>query len=169
MDRLAPIEAATGLEFVLQISPLDQLHDVVEMPFLLAKAIEANDVGMLELLEGLDFGLEPLAKALLDGQPRAEDFNGRRLTGFDIFALIDGPHPTTADPLTDAIGSQLLEFHSCNLTRRPVGFHTRRSGPVVDQTSRWQDFPACKGLTPMPERRVSATIVTCRHAIDYGA
>ena len=126
MGRLAPVEPAAGLQLVLEIRPLDQLHHVIEMPLLLAKAIQANDVGVLELLEGLDLGLEPLAKPLFDGQPGAEDLDGRHLAGLDVLALIDGPHPAAADPLADAIGSQMIEFHPCNLTRRVAAFHMRR-------------------------------------------
>src|SRR5690349_15505812 len=86
MGRLAPGEPAAGLQFVFDVRPLDQFHYVIQIAGLFAEAVEPDDVRMLELLERLDLGLESLTKALLDGEPRAQDLDRGRLPAFDVCA-----------------------------------------------------------------------------------
>ena len=119
MPRLvvsAPIEAAAGLQFVFEIRAVDQLHRIEDHAVLLAEAVEPNDIRMLQLLERFDFDFEPLAKTLFDGQMRIENLDRRRLAGFDIQALEDGPHAAAAKPPAKTIGSELFQLHQSNVT-----------------------------------------------------
>ena len=65
---VAPIEAATGCQLVLQRTPLDQLHHVVQISVFFAIAVKLDDVRVQQSLERFNLLLEALAKILVVGQ-----------------------------------------------------------------------------------------------------
>ena len=91
--HLAPIEMPAMPQFLFQAVPLDQFHRVEQMPFLFAKPKQPHDVGMIELAERFDFGLETIPKTLLLGQVGREEFDGGRLAVSWWIALYTVPMP----------------------------------------------------------------------------
>ncbi len=106
-----PVERAPPLQLLVEALAVDHLHGVEEEPFLFAEPEQAHDVRVAQLLEGLDLGLEPVAKI---GTPRhrgREDLQRGRLVGLHVHRPVDGPHAAVTQRADDSIGPQSFRFH----------------------------------------------------------
>ena len=110
--HLAPVESPPVGQLLLEAAPVDQFHDVEEMFVLLAESEQPHDVWVIQLPQGLDLGLEPLAESLFLGQGGGEELDGRRLVRFEVHPLVDGPHAAAAQLAYDPVWSELLDFHA---------------------------------------------------------
>ena len=111
LGHLAPIEPPSPPQFLLQAAADDQFHGVEQLAVLFAEAEQPHDVGVVELAEGLDFGLEADAEVLLLGKAAGQQFDGRRFAGLAMDPMIDGPHAAPAKRADDPIGAKPFDFH----------------------------------------------------------
>ncbi len=110
-QHFAPGEDPPAAQLRFQAAAGDQFHGVEEVVALLAEAEEADDVRMVELAEGLDFGLEALAEVGLVDEGLGEELDGGRLAGFGVDPFIDGAHAAAAEFPPDSVGTQLVDLH----------------------------------------------------------
>src|SRR5437870_10881797 len=62
VEHLGPRQLALGEQDVVEALALDVFHRIIIMAVLEARFDEADDVGMIELAEGVDLALETLQK-----------------------------------------------------------------------------------------------------------
>ena len=74
-DRIVQRELLLPLEPAPQRLPLDERHDVVQQPAGVARVVERQDIGVLEVGGDLDLAQEPVGPDR-SGQLRPEDLDG---------------------------------------------------------------------------------------------
>ena len=104
-QHFAPGEDPPAAQLRFQAAAGDQFHGVEEVVALLAEAEEADDVRMIELAEGLDFGLEALAEVGLVDEGLGEELDGGRLAALGVDPFIDGAHAAAAEFPPDSVGT----------------------------------------------------------------
>ena len=127
VDRLLPIEASSGLQFIFETAAVHQLHRVVEIVVLLAEAVEPYDIRVAQLAQRLDLGLEAVAKPIVMGQRHGEQLDRGGLAGFGHDRLEDGAHAAAAQLAADLVRSKLLDGHKRSLRFRGSRPYDRRS------------------------------------------
>ena len=119
-----PVERTAAAKLLFQAVAVDQLHRVEQLAFLLAEAEQADDVGVAQLAERFDLGLEAGAEPLFSGQRGREQLDGGRLAGLAVDRLIDRAHAAPAELADDLIRSEPLDFHknksNACASRRPA-------------------------------------------------
>ena len=135
-SRLAPIEAAAGLQLVLQIRARHELHCVIGVAVLNAMAKQPHDIWMLELFEGLNLNAKSFTKTFFVGKMRIEQLDCCRFVGVYVDRLVDRAHPAAAELFDDFVWAKLFElYHTMNgeersgklLYRTNAAVHLRRA------------------------------------------
>ena len=104
-QHFAPGEDPPAAQLGFEAVAGDQFHGVEEVVALLAEAEEADDMGMVELAEGLDLRLEAVAEVGLMDERFGQQLDGGRLAAFDVDAFIDGAHAAAAEFPPDSVGT----------------------------------------------------------------
>ncbi len=114
--RLLKLEALVGVEEVLELLALDELHDDVGDVALLAEVVHLDDVRMVQPRDRLRLAHEPhrilfgrrlvVEVALEDGLDRDFAIEPR------VQALVDDAHRTLAEHAGEVVPAQLLEVFS---------------------------------------------------------
>ena len=113
VEHLRPRQPAPLAEDRLAIPAVDVLHRVEEQPVVAAGLEEMDDVGMVELPQGLDFALEPGDEDVVSGQVGVEHLDGDdggRVVG--PVGAIDTAHRPAADFGVDHPRSELPADHA---------------------------------------------------------
>src|SRR5205823_13150201 len=86
-------------------------HRVEILAVLVAGFVEADDVGVRELLEGVDLALEALEETGFEGQVGDEDFEGGLAPAVVLLGQVDAAHAAVAEFLLDGPLAQALASH----------------------------------------------------------
>ena len=96
------LSGAFALEDLAQVEPVDELHDEVEHPVVLAHRQGRDDVGLVERGGDLRLAQEPLAEALVLGEIRDQHLE-RDLAALGILGQVDGTRRAAADQPHDPV------------------------------------------------------------------
>ena len=101
-DGVGDGELLLAAEPVAQRFALDERHDVVRGAADLARVDEAEDVGVLQVGDGLDLAEEPLG-ADHGGEVGAEHLDGDLALVAEVVGEVDGGHAALAELALDAV------------------------------------------------------------------
>ena len=108
-DHFLPGHAAAPAHHLIERFAVDKLHGEITHALILAGAVEADDVGMIHLLENGDLTLETIEG---DGIGRADagghDLDGHELSALGVAAAINGPHGAGTEFHVDREWTELL-------------------------------------------------------------
>ena len=116
-DDFLPRQPAAPLQDFQQRLALDVLHRVVRQLLVLAVAEEADDVGVLELLEDFRLALETLERPGVGGGAARDELQGDALAGL-VARQVDGPHGAVAQLALDGERANLLIWQHKRSTPR---------------------------------------------------
>ena len=111
LGHFPPGKHAAAAKLLLEAAAGDKLHRIEDMLLILAKAEDLHDVGMVELPQRLDLGLESLTEVGLLGHFGSQQFDGSRLPRRVIDAHVDRAHAAAADFADDTVGTEARGRH----------------------------------------------------------
>ena len=107
----APVKATPGDEFLLQVSSLHKLHRIEQLTFLFSESEHLDNVGVVELLQRLDFRHKPFAKVDVVDQCGRQHLDGHTQVGLFINALVDRAHAPASQKLLNAVRAKVFRVH----------------------------------------------------------
>ena len=85
------------LQTIFERPAAHQQHDQVQQPVVFARVVHGQDVGVLEMGDGLNFAVEALDKVGLVGQGGIEHLERDATAQAQVLRLIDRAHATAAE------------------------------------------------------------------------
>ncbi len=85
------------LQAIFERPAAHQQHHQVQQPVVFARVVHGQDVGVLQVGDGLNLAVEALDKVGLVGQGWIEHFERYSTPQAQVLRLVDGAHPTTAE------------------------------------------------------------------------
>ncbi len=85
------------LQAVFERPAAHEQHHQVQQPVVFARVVHGQDVGVLQVGDGLNLAVEALDKVGLVRQGRIEHLDRYSTPQAQMLRLIDGAHPTTAE------------------------------------------------------------------------
>ena len=134
-DRRRPTAAGLQplqlVEHLVQAQPLDELHDVVGRPVVLAHAEDRHDVGVVQLRRRPRLALESVPLLGVAEDLRRQELQRHVAAEGDLLGLVDDAHPAAADLAEDPVVAQLRP------AARGLGFGASPVGsPASDSSAR---------------------------------
>ncbi len=112
LGHLAPGKDATPAKLFFQAASGHEFHGIEDLLLIFAKTENLYDVGMIQLSQRLDLGLETVAEVGLLGHLGGQQFDRSRLARRVIDPHVDRAHTATADSANDSVWAETGGKHS---------------------------------------------------------